>query len=126
MGPFFSRAHRTSVARGDLWVPDHRALQNLLQSMGEMQGEDLTAWATFRLSHPIWNNFFGRRPGDVVRRELVHASHERRLGRVAGSVQMDVSNMFDRVCHCRLLLAVAWAGFRLCLLQRGDGQEGRG
>ncbi len=30
----------------------------------------LAEWAAARLSHPMWNNFSGRRPGDVVWREL--------------------------------------------------------
>ncbi len=58
----------------------------------------------------MWNNCSWRRPGDAVWRELVLASFEGRRGRVAGSMQLDVSKMFDRVKHRKLALSAEWAG----------------
>jgi hypothetical protein len=67
--------------------------------------------------HPMWNKVSRRKPGDAVWRELVLASFEGRRGRVAGSTQLDVSNMFDRVKHRKLALAAEWAGFPMWLLR---------
>jgi hypothetical protein len=65
----------------------------------------------------MWNNFSGRRPGDVVWRELVRASHEGTLGRTAAAIQVDVSKMFDRICRALLVMAAKWSGFPLWLLR---------
>jgi hypothetical protein len=77
----------------------------------------LAEWAVVHLSHPMWNNFSGRRPGDVVWRELVRASHEGTLGRTAAAIQVDVSKMFDRICHALLVMAAKWSAFPLWLLR---------
>ena len=50
-------------------------------------------------------------------RELVRASHEGTLGRTAAALQVDVSKMFDRICHALLVMAAKWSGFPLWLLR---------
>ena len=82
---------------------------------GRAQG--LMRWAAEHLNHPMWNNFGGRRPGDVVWRDLVKASSAGHLGMTAASLQLDISKMFDSIDHRKLAVAARWAKYPLFLLR---------